>query len=43
LPLGSPRKEFLIPGRIFVSRRNWGGKVVDVKTLFLLFVYLFNI
>jgi len=24
--LGSPREEFLIPGRKCVSGRNWGGK-----------------
>jgi len=42
VPPGSPREEFLIPGRNFVSGRNWGGNVVDGKALFLLFVYLFN-
>jgi len=32
-PLGSPREEFLIPGRKFVPGSNWGGKVVGEKTL----------
>jgi len=35
-PLGSLGEEFLIPGRKFVPGRNWGGKAVDEKKLFLL-------
>jgi len=34
-PLGS-LKEFFIPGRKFVPGKNWGGKAVDEKNLFLL-------
>jgi len=30
-PLGSPREEFLIPGRKVVPGRKWGGKVVVRK------------
>jgi len=30
-PLGSLSEEFLIPWRIFVPERNWGGKAVDEK------------
>jgi len=26
------KEEFLIPGRKFVPRRNWGEKAVDEKT-----------
>jgi len=31
--LGSLREEFLIPGKIFVPGKNWGGKPVGEKTL----------
>ena len=34
VPLGSLREEFLIPGKKFVSEKNWGGKVLDQKTSF---------
>jgi len=35
-PLGSLKEEFLIPRRKFVPGKNWGGKAVDEKNLFLL-------
>jgi len=35
-PLGSLKEEFLIPGRRFVPGKNWRGKAVDDKNLFLL-------
>jgi len=35
VPLGSPKEEFLIPGKNFVPGRNWGGKAMDEKSFFL--------
>jgi len=33
VPLGSQREKFFIPGRKFVSGRNWGGKGEDENAL----------
>jgi len=41
VPLGSLRKECLIPGRKFVPRRNWGGESADEKPEVFI-VCLFN-
>jgi len=30
-PLGSLKEEFFMPGRKFVSGRNWGGKALGEK------------